>query len=251
MADSGVTQAAEITVDGSEISEELYGNLSEVRVELSVGAAGWFQLRFTTDEPLPNAFTIGNQVEISFDDERGTATKVFVGAIDSLAVDYDRNRRQLVVSGYDNRRKIGVEPQVRAFTSQSYKSVLSTIANEAGLSPDIHADADSTEFEHLMQVGSNLEFVHRITTRLGMEWFVHGSTMVVRPRRSDDTVELDFGENLRSFNARYTSREHPKTVEVHGWDPASKQGILATESSAQTSPAGSVPIESSDRKSVV
>ncbi len=247
MPETGVTQAAEVIVDGDEISEELYGQLSEVRVELSVGAAGWFQLRFSSEEPLPAAFAIGKRVEISFDDTSGSAKKVFVGAIDGLAVEYDRTARVLVVSGYDNRRKIGTDPQVRAFTNQSYSDVLRAIASDAGLSAQIDSAASEPTFEHLMQVGSNIEFVHRITTRLGMEWLVDGTTMIVRPRERGSTIELEFGEDLRRFNARYTSREHPETVEVHGWDPASKQAIVTSETSAQTSPAGDVTIESSSR----
>ncbi|MEX2627964.1 MAG: VgrG-related protein, partial [Ilumatobacteraceae bacterium] len=247
MPTTGITQAATVSVGGSPISQELFNRLSEVRVELSVGAAGWFELRFSSDEPLDSTFTIGADVEISFDDARGNATSVFIGAIDSLAVDYDRSHRLLLVSGYDKRRKISTEPQARAFSNQSFGDIIQRIASDAGLSADVHSSASSPKFEHLMQVGSDIEFLHRIASRLGMEWFVDDRKLVVRPRESSGTVELEFGQDLRRFNARYTSREHPKTVEVHGWDPASKQSIVATETAAQGSPVGSVDIETNSR----
>lgn len=245
---AGVVQSAGIEVAGTEISQELYAKLSDVRVESSFGAAGWFQLRFTSEDPLDSKFAIGQDVAITFDDENGTAVELFTGSIDSLAVDHDRMRRHLLVSGYDARRKLGSEPVVRAFAEQTYADILNKIAGEAGLRTSIEGMPNVT-FKHVMQNTSNTEFVGDITRRLGLDWTVDGSTLVVRPREAGASTTLRFGEDLQSFSARYTSTEHPKTVNVRGWDPATKRAIVAaSETSSYAAPVGEVQVESSSRR---
>lgn len=243
----GITQAATVTVDSRAISQELFDRMVEARVELSYGAAGWFVLRFASDEPLGASFAIGKPVEIAFDDESGSSITVFHGTIDSLSVDYDRGARQLTVSGYDHCRKLGSEPVVKAYTKTSYGSIIRNIASSCGLQAVVDRGANEPNFEHVMQTTSNTEFISQIARRLGMDWSVNDTKLTVKPRAAGTKVELEFGEQLRRFSARYTATEQPATVEVHGWDPATKKKLMATDTSSQSSPASDVTVERSSR----
>lgn len=243
----GITQAATVRIAGTPISAQVFDRLAEARVETSSGAAGWFQLRFASDEPLGPEFAIGAEVQIDFDDESGSAVAVFHGTIDSLAVEYDRGTRQLTVSGYDHRRKLGSTPVVKAYTNQSYGGIIGEIAQQSGLQSRIDSAANSPQFVHVLQTTSDIQFVSQLTRRLGMDWHVEDKVLVVAPRSGSSTIELEFGEQLRRFSARYTATEHPAEVTVRGWDPARKEALVANDSTALGSPANTVPIESSSR----
>jgi phage protein D/phage baseplate assembly protein gpV len=243
----GLTQAVTVKVNDRAISQQLFDRLAEARVELSYGAAGWFQLKFASDEPLSNSFAIGQPMAIAFDDDTGSSMAVFTGTIDSLSVDYDRGLRQLIVSGYDNRRKLGSEPVIKAYTNSSYGSIISNIASSCGLQAVVDGGANEPNFKHVMQASSNIEFISQLARRLGMDWSVDNTKLVVGPRATGSTIELEFGEQLRRFSARYTATEHPETVEVHGWDPATKSSLVASDRSSQGSPSSSVGMERSSR----
>lgn len=246
MPASPLPQSVVIKVDGAPLSSALFDKLTEVRVELSVGAAGQFTLRFLSDDGMAGEFKIGSEIAISFDNESLTPVEVIKGTVEGLAIDYEFDRRQLTVTGYDARRKISTAAAPTTYTRQSYSDILSAIANRSGLSPRIDSSLRSVVFDHVLQVESDLAFVHRIVTEQGLEWLVDGGNLIVRKRASTATVQVEFGERLRRLSARYTTSERPEDVTVTSWDPVQKQAIV--ERKNPETPAGSVPLESRNRK---
>jgi uncharacterized protein involved in type VI secretion and phage assembly len=255
---AGLVQAPKIEVEGRALSSTLFDLLAEARVELSYGAASRFQLRFYDHQTDPQAppiselfskasLKVGAAVTMNFDDESGSSVKVLKGVITSLAVDLDLGERHFTVSGYDLRNKLGADRNVRTFANQSYEDVLKQIASSSGLSPQIDSSLGTTKYAHLIQVGSDIEFVADIARRTGMEWYVDDDKLVIAPRTSGTTLKLEGGRNLRSFSARYSSTDHPTEAKVTGWDATKKQAIVGTDTSSPKSPSSTVPVESTSR----
>lgn len=246
MPAAGLPQSLIIWVDGTRLSREVFDKLTEVRVELSIGAAGHFLLRFLSDDGMAGAFKIGSSVKIAFDDETSNTVDVIAGTIESMAIDYEFDRRQLTVTGYDAQRKLSTGATAKTYTKQSYKDILSAIAGSAGLSPKLDSSLSTPVFDHLLQIDSDLAFVHRIATERGLEWLVDDTQLIVRPRGATTTVKVEFGERLRRLSARYTTAERPEEVTVTSWDPKNKKSIV--EKRNPDAPVGEVPLESRYRK---
>lgn len=240
-------QSIAIKVGGSPLSNELFDKLTEARVELSVGAAGHFMLRFLSDDGMAGSFKIGARIEISFDDQQLEPVKVFDGTVEGLAIDYEFDRRQLTVTGYDGRRKLSTTPAATTHTNASYKDILVAIANKAGLTPQIDGDLNAPKFPHVLQLESDLAFVHRIATERGLEWLVDDGKLIVRPRATSGTVKVQFGDRLRRLSARYSTAERPANIEVTGWDPVNKREFVAKKASSQAETISAVPIENKNR----
>lgn len=239
-------QSAVLHVDGTRLSQEIFDKLTEIRVESTVGAAGHFLLRFLSDEGMPGAFKIGSEVKISFDDEKLSPVEVITGTVEGLAIDYDLDRRQLTVTGYDARRALSTASIAKTYTEQTYKDILAKIASASGLNAKIDPSLGTVVFEHVLQTESDLAFVHRIATASGMEWLVDGKDLIVRPRTAATKVKVEFGDRLRRLSARYTTAEQPEEVSVTGWDTKDKKVIV--QKAAPAAPVGAVPVETRYRK---
>jgi phage protein D len=84
---------------------------------------------------------------------------------------------------------------------------------------------------------TNLEFLQSRAHALGYLVFVDGKTLHVSPPKSDgDTVELKWADTLHEFHPRMTTVGQVTASTARGWDPESKQAIVAKTSNGNGTP---------------
>jgi uncharacterized protein involved in type VI secretion and phage assembly len=241
---TSVRATAIVKVKGALVSDAVLDNLVELRAELSVGAASRLQMRFVLFETWATTFAIGDPIEVELDDGSGATGSVLKAEITGLAVEADARTQDLVITAYDKRHRLGNDLSVRVFVNSSYKDVIEQIASGIGMRVEVDESLGQPTYPHIIQATTNLAFVNDIARRTGMECMMDSDLLRVRPRTSGSTVTLNLGDDLRSFDARYTATERPTAVTTTGWDPASKQTVAGAGTSELSQSTNQVPITS-------
>ena len=105
------------------------------------------------------------------------------------------------------------------------------LAGEAGLRADITTGGAIEERRpYVLQTASDFALLDELAARVGYEWRVDGTTLRFEPRlaKVGDVPKLVFGDELRRFNARYSSAEHDKQTDVRSWDPRTGKTLVGT-----------------------
>jgi phage protein D len=240
------TPVPSIKHTGSALTASSATALRSVEAEATVGATGWCRLEFAIDKapaeqnPGVESFEIGDAIEVSFvtaDDTAVVEEVVFKGEVVAIGTEVNFDGQQLVVDAFDGAYKLGPGVRIRTFVDSTDSDILSKIAGEAGLSLDTsNASLGTSVVEHRVQYGTNQELVEQICRRNGHTWKVVDSKLYVSQGASSAAaaVTLAWGSNLRRLSARYSTADHSGEVTVRGWDPASKQEIVGTDNSINT-----------------
>ena len=251
MAATSVNQsrapALRVTVEGTEIPAGAYDDLLDVEVVDDLAAPSMFTLRLLTwdedalrftwvDDAL---FAIGNDVEIGLGYAGAVAT-VISGEITSLELEMATGEAPLlVVRGYDRRHRLARGTSTRVFTGMKDSDIAAQVARARQLTPRV---TDSVVVHaYVAQVAqTDLELLKERARALDYVVVVEGTTLYFGPPPENEApqISLSTSTDVIEFAPRMSTRDQVGEVEVRGWDPKTKQPIVARAAGSSLSAMG-------------
>lgn len=224
-----------IKVGGAELPADIAASLVHVEVDRGVNLVGRATLKFVEtgfDLVAQPKFALGTEVAISI----GDGVALITGEVTAISLDqgieYGPASTELTVTVDDKAYKFGQNTQNTTHLKSKYSDILKTMAGTAGLSADVVDTSDVHDY--LLQSGTDLAYLDWVASRLGLLWWVDGTTLkVVKPGTSSGTTTVKLGEDLLRLSTRASGR-HAGKVTVTGWDE--QQQVAITGSASETKP---------------
>lgn len=222
-----------ITVSGSEIADEVYDELTEVRAESSLQVPDQIRLCFNDpDFELydKDTFQIEAELEVSMTME-GSPQVISNCEITSIGMEPGRDGAMtmtVTALGRDHRLHRGIE--LDAYVDQTDSEIAAAIAAKVGLSAD--TDASSIRNAHVTQATTNHRFLTERAERIGYRWWVDGTTLYFKkkPPTTPD-VAVRWGEDLIDLRVVASSASANSASDVRGWDPDQQKSFTGTATS--------------------
>jgi uncharacterized protein involved in type VI secretion and phage assembly len=222
-----------LKLGGSDAPEDLMRDLGNIEVDDSLHIPDMFTIqvrdpRFQWMDS--DLLKIGQEVEILARPAGGSQApaRLLVGEITSVEPDYPYGSAPVViVRGYDRAHRLHRGQKTRSFVQMTDSDIVTRIAREYGLQPEV--DATTEVYEYILQNNqSDFEFVMERARRIGFTFLVDDRSLLFKKPGSlpSETVELEYGDNLRQFRPRMTTASQFKEVLVKGWDPINKREII-------------------------
>lgn len=233
-----------VKVDGRPLPDDVAPLLVAGYVDDASNLPSLFELRFTDPDALVIAkggFKIGAKVELGLQSsDPGGVDKLLVGEVTALEIDLDQHGRHATVRGLDVLHKLLRGTKVRAFHDVLASDIVRTVCSEAGL----HAKVTTTQikYQHFAQDAiSDWEFLERLAEDNGYTLSATDGTVTFAPRiqasgapsgsggARQDAQVLEYGVNLASLRGTVSGQEQVPDVQVRGWNPGTKQPVVATK----------------------
>jgi len=220
--------------NGSAISDELLSAIEKVVVEDEINLPSMFVIDFNIVDFENGSwrgidleqFKLGDEIKVLMGMDE--TTEMLVGEIASLEPTFG-SRSTMQIRGFDRLHKLRFGTWRRSFKEMKDSDVASTIASDAGLTPDV--ESTDTTHEYLFQNNlSNFEFLCSRARRINYEMLVKDKTFTFRKSKEDKAPELTltlFSE-LDQFSARLKTITQGSKIEVRGWDVKKKEEITAS-----------------------
>jgi uncharacterized protein len=168
----------------------------------------------------------GRTIEVAFND--GSAPKVvFTGIVTALGCEYPEAREpELMVHAEDRLAELRIRRRTRVFENRSDADILSDVANDAGLAPDVRMTGPG-HTQHLQVNQSDLDLLReRAGAADGLMTLRDKDFRVIdRSRVSDTPVRMSNRNELIRFSVLADLAHQRTRVRVHGWDVANAQAI--------------------------
>ena len=229
MADDFVPQLA-VTLDGTELTADLYDRLTSVHVESSMQLPDVVTLTFL-DEDFAlydrEICSIGDAVGVSISSD-GVPRPVADCDVTAIAVQPDdRGGMTLVITalGADHvlHRGIGLA----TFVDRTDSDIVSSVAKDLGLRSRV--ESSPVTHPYVMQASTASRFIDERAACVGYRWWVDGRTLhfaSTAPTTAGPT--LRWGVDLLSLRVTTSSIEATPDVEVRSWNPDTQESISAT-----------------------
>ena len=246
-----------VAFNGTGLDARLLGALVDLSVVNSIGVPAYARLSFQVAADGSGvddiAAKLGDALKIQckgpVDGGAVQSWTIFDGLVVSLGVEFDVSRGALViVEAYDKLYKLGRESVAKNYKNSTASDIISDLAAKAGLG--VQVDATRIVPEHTFRYGTSYAFLDGLMRQIGYEWYVDDGKLIAHKRTSSGEVTLRYGEHLRSFQARYSASEHAKDVEVRGWDPKTKQAIVAKATYSASSSQSAIGLVAPNEKDV-
>lgn len=234
-----------LRINGRELPQAAKADLLAVSVTEDVDATGMFsftllswdgvemKVKWIDDE----LFAEGNPVEVQIG-YRDHLQTLFKGEITGLEPEFTtREPPTLTVRGYDRRHRLMRKRKTRSFLKMKDSEIASRIAAGAGLTPEAHDTGVTLDYV-LQHNQTDLEFLEGRARKIGYEVVVSDRTLQFRPRRSGEgeVLVLSREVELLEFYPRLTTLGQVQEVLVHGWDPKTKQALIARSAAGDEAP---------------
>ncbi len=228
-----------IKIGGQDVSQEFMDDLDEFVVDTSLHLPGLFTIRL--NDPSfkwvdDTTLDIGKEVEIGVTvpaeyygkEIKGT---LISGEITALEPSFPVGGMPVMtVRGYDKAHRLHRGKKTRTFLSKKDSDLATSIAGEAGLSPQV--DATTVTYDYVLQNNqTNMEFLRARAERIGYQVWAGDGNLYFKKGDAALTAgpELDYGGNLLSFQPCWTSSGQANTMIVKGWDPKGKAAITSQQ----------------------
>ena len=217
---------------GSPIAADLMTRLRAMTVELSVHRPGTATLRFGDrgyelfDK---GTYVVGDALEVLIPDAKNKHTAVFKGELTGVGIEDSArasgpSRPALLLTAKEPTHRLASSSVFKAYLEQSYEDIIKDIAGRHGLKPKV--DSTGGPLPYVLQNGTDLAMLSDIALRLGMEFFIDGSDLIVRARKGSKGPTLKFSDaTLKHFSASFQAQGTPSKVEVFGWDPKQQKDV--------------------------
>lgn len=235
-----------IQIDGSEADAEISDNILQVVVEESLHRPSMFTILVrndykpgnTEDRPWKSQkqLQIGQTINIGFDpsktqyeqEQSAQQGELIQGEITGVEAQFSESTQApIIYRGYDRSHRLHRGRFNRSFQNMTDSDVIKKIAEEVNLETG-QIDESGEPHDYLFQANqTNMEFLRSRAARIGFELFVQDGKLNFRKPDAQETLNLKWLDNLRSFRVRVTSSEQVKEVEVRGWDYTLKQPIVS------------------------
>lgn len=194
---------------------------------------------FLTD----TGITIGTRLRVSMVTVKDQSQELlFAGEVTALELDNDSTGSFVLVRAQSLANRLFRGRKVVAFRNMSAADIVRKVAAGAGLSAG-RIDTAPITYQQLSQANvSDWEFLQGIAQEHGVMLRVDqktGQLEMVRPvpaagapapsaSAATNPFVLEFGDNLTALRAVLTAADRVDTVEVRGWDVATKSALVAT-----------------------
>lgn len=252
MPDAALASAIKVEVDGQPLASAAETAILRVVVDDHLHLPDTFEITLQETADMTIAATarlsVGCAVKVSTSAlGDGTPSLLVSGEVTALEGVYLEGKAPvLVVRGYDHAHRLSRGRGSATFQNVKYSDIATTIASQVGLGVGTIDDSGRVH-EHVGQTGqTDWEFLRGLAREVGFEVaVVEGKLEFRRPREaaeapaggdfsSTDPLQLVFGQDLLEFRPRVTSSGQVSSVEVRGWDPATKQAIVGTAQAGTT-----------------
>jgi phage protein D len=198
-----------------------------------------FDPELTLISPAGGRITEGAEVQISLG-YVGQTYQLITGRIAALTADFPADGFPVLqVDGFDLLHDLARGTAHRVFegpdpgSGQPDSEIVTTIANEMGLTPAVRQTAERRAARVQNNI-SDLAFAQELAALNGFALWVQDRTLHFEPERpaTGPAIQLARGKTLRSFAPRLSITGQVNAVEVRGWDPAQKQSFTASADGA-------------------
>ena len=183
-------------------------------------------------------FELGKKVEITAKDSAGSDSKLIAGDITAVEPRFSQAvGPTLLVTGYVESHRLHRSKQTRTFVQQTDSDIAQKVAKACGLK--IKVDSTREVNEYVCQDNqTDMEFLQDRAQRIGYQMYVQDGTLhfVKTPSVAPQVPVLEWGKNLRDFQARLSTAGQVGEVVVRGWDPKAKKEIVGTATTPQDTP---------------
>ena len=221
-----------LKLGGSDAPDELMRDLVNVEVDDSQHIPDMFTLQVRDPNMRwvdADQFAVGQEVEIlASASGQHQPQRLIIGEITSAEPDYPYGQAPvLTVRGYDRAHRLHRGKKTRTFLQMTDSDIVTKIARDYSLRSDV--DATTEVHEYILQNNqTDFEFITERARRIGYDFLVDDRTLVFKQPSSlpSETVELEYGVNLRQFRPRMSTAAQFKEVVVKGWDAINKREIV-------------------------
>lgn len=226
-----------VRVAGSPLTRDYLDKLISLRVQLGQCVVGRATLRFSDlgfAVSASSTFAIGTEVKIT----AGSST-LLNGTVTGVNLEQrSTNPPELLVIVDDGGYKLARGAKPVTYKNVTFTSVIEQLATNVGLTSHVTpTDGLSQTVDYLLQTGSALALIDRLTQRTGAVWRIEDKQLVVEPAgTAHGSVNVTLGEDLVEFSVR-ASGLYPTKVNVSGWDVRQQQPIVGTAQPSRTAPA--------------
>jgi phage protein D len=241
-----------VMVDNSSLIDQLAIPVSQVEVDLKLGAAGRFSFAVVNSydleqhdfisgylQPVVQVVRFGAPVSIGvgYGDHSKLAT-VISGVITEVTTSFSESGMpELTVAGYDNLFPLTLGKRSRSWKKKTDSDVVALIAKEYNLSASIQTTTEQhAQIEQNQE--SDLEFIKKLADRNYFQFYIDANnTLCFGPPSDtkDGIVELAWGAGLLSFRPEANLAAQVSAVEVYGWDSDRKRAIVGKAVAGQES----------------
>jgi hypothetical protein len=173
-----------------------------------------------------NVLDFGKTISVEFGPPSSTGP-VFAGRISGIEGQYPPARPpELVVLAEDRFQDLRMERRTRSFEDVTDSDVISRIASDQGLTPQL--DIDGPKYKVLTQVNqSDLAFIRQRAAAIDAELWIDNKTLYAqaRSRRSSGSVSFVYGQSLLEFTVLADLAHQRTSVAVNGWSVSDKDVI--------------------------
>ncbi len=235
----------EVKINKARLPDDLRYDLVSVTIQEDLFSPGMFSLRLTNVFNLDtlrsddDRLNIGQQVEIQMGYVDNLRPLIY-GDITGLELEYSAEEvPMLTVRGYDHRHRLMRGQKYRSFVNKKDSEIAAQIAQENHLEAQT-VDTEVTLDFVLQPNQTDLAFLQERAWRIGYEVVVDKTidktTLLFRPYRNAEeaAITLNPDVDLLEFHPRLGSLSQVDQIEVRGWSPQNKTGIVA-QANAQES----------------
>jgi phage protein D/phage baseplate assembly protein gpV len=247
-----------VYLDGNRLTPELEAHLRRVEITSDVHAPD--ACRIVLDDPGRTAladagFEFHAKLEVKAARTGEAAEQsLFIGKVYHLGFEYDAGAAVTVVGAFDGSYALCNGLKTATYCNVTDADLARQLAQAAGLTAG-EIESTSVVHEHLSQVNeTDWSLLLRRAREIDFDCRVVGDKLDFKksaeaqeaPEPGDfqatDRLQLTPGGNLEQLTVRVTAAQQVTEVEVRGWDPKRKEGLVATaparsrEAAAQDAP---------------
>ncbi len=235
-----------VKISGKDAPRDMMRAIREIVVDTSLHLPDMFTIQLNDptldwiDSPL---LDVGNPVEISGEtgeEERTVKALLMKGEITAIEPELNAENwmgATVISRGYDKSHRLHRGKKTRVFVQMSDSDIVAKIGQECGLAVEV--EKTNTTYDHVFQdYQTDMEFVQDRARRVGYFAYVENDKLhfCSKPSTSGEPEPLEWGQNLLSFQARFTTAEQIAEVEVLGWDANAKQAIIGKSKTPRGTP---------------
>ncbi len=242
--------AYSVKIGGNDLMRDLVVSVSQVEVDLQLGAASRFAFTITDSyshklhsfrtgrsDPLLDMLQFGAEVQVcmGYGDAKSTPIAVS-GLITEITTNFpEGGSPELSVAGYDHGFSLTIGKNSRTWTKTSD----SDAAHEIASFNNLDATIETTKEKHAQieqNQESDWEFLKKLADRNHFELYVDENKKLhfAKPNdKADAVVRLIYGEGLLTFKPEANLAGQIAKVEVYGWDKLQKKAIVGTATAGE------------------
>lgn len=176
------------------------------------------------------------------------STPVFSGEITALEERYGGGVPQLVLLLQDKLHLMARSRNSRVFEEQSPDDIVTSIADESGLTADVNVSSVTATFHQVNE--SDLAFLTRITANFGIALRIEGTALRARPEEPDaEPLEISALDSALKVRLIADLNHQPTSITVNGFNADNNETVSELSDTLASPPQGLTAVDVLDELS--